>query len=67
MIKGWDILTILYGGLSALFIGILLFGEPNMFTIPIALVFVMGTIYCLLQWLATSLFKKVEARHPDWK
>lgn len=67
MIKGWNYLTIIYGVLSALFISILLFGETNMFTIPIALVFVIGTIYCVMQWYLMNLFKKIEATHPDWK
>jgi len=67
MIKGWDKLTIAYGILATLFIGILFFGESNMFTIPIALLFVVGTIYCSMQWHLMGLFKKIEAKHPKWK
>ncbi len=67
MIKGWDILTLLYGGISGVFIWILLFGEPNMFTFPLALLFTVGTIYCALQWGAMNIFKKIEAKRPDWK
>jgi len=67
MIKGWNYLTIIYGVLSALFISILLFGETNMFTIPIALVFVVGTIYCSMQWHLMKLFAKIEKKHPNWK
>lgn len=67
MIKGWNYLTIVYGILATLFIGILFFGESNMFTIPIAMLFVVGTIYCVMQWCLMGLFKKVEAKHPDWK
>lgn len=67
MIKGWNYLTIAYGILATLFIGILFFGESNMFTIPIAMLFVVGTIYCALQWGAMNLFKKIEAKHPKWK
>ncbi len=67
MIKGWDKLTIAYGILATLFIGILLFGESNMFTIPIAMLFVVGTIYCVMQWYLMGIFKKVEAKHPKWK
>ena len=67
MIKGWNYLTIIHGGISALFISILLFGEPNMFTALIAMVFTVSTIYCALQWGAMNLFKKIEAKRPDWK
>jgi len=67
LIKGWNYLTIIHGVLSALFISILLFGEPNMFTIPIAMIFVVTTIYCVMQWHLMSLFKKIEAKHPKWK
>jgi hypothetical protein len=67
MIKGWNYLTIAYGILATLFIGILFFGESNMFTIPIALVFAVGTIYCVMQWHLMGLFKKIEAKHPKWK
>jgi len=67
MIKHYGKLALAHGLISALFIGILLFGETNMFTIPIALVFVVSTIYCTLQWHTSKLFAKIEAKNPKWK
>jgi len=68
MIKGWNYLTIIHGGIAGIFISILFFGEqPNMFTIPIAMVFTVSTIYCVMQWHLMGLFKKIEAKHPKWK
>ena len=67
MIKGWNYLTIIHGGLSALFLAILFFGEPHIFTLPIAMAFIISTIYCVMQWHVMGLFKKIEAKHPKWK
>ncbi len=62
MINGWNYLALVHGLISALFIGILLFGEPNMFAFPVALVFVMATIYSAMQYYANRLIKKLENR-----
>jgi len=67
MIKGWNYVTFIHGGLSVLFLAIFFFGESNMFTLPIALIFVTSTAYCALQWHTMKLFKKIEAKHPKWK
>ena len=67
MIKGWNYLTIIHGLIAGIFIAILLFGETNMFTALIAMVFTVSTIYCTMQWHLMNLFKKIEASKPDWK
>ena len=67
LIKGWDKLTLANGGLVILFVGIIFWGESNMFTLPIAMVFMTATVYCALQWHTMKLFKKIEAKHPKWK
>ncbi len=63
MINGWGKLALVHLGISSIFAYILAFGEPNMFTLPIALVFVMATIYCGLQWFTNRSIKKLEAKH----
>jgi len=65
MINGWNYLVLIHGCITALFAYILAFGEPNMFTLPIAMVFVMATVYCGLQWFANRSIKKLEAKHHD--
>lgn len=67
MIKGWDKLTAWHSGIAIGFIMILLWGETNMFTIPIAMVFTVSTIYCVMQWHLMKLFAKIEKKHPKWK
>ncbi len=66
MIKHYGKIALAHLGIVILFVGITLWGEPNMFTIPIALVFVVGTAYCTLQWHASKLFAKIEKKHPKW-
>ncbi len=67
MINGWGKLALIHGGISSIFVYILAFGEPNMFTFPLAMVFVMATGYCVAQWLVNRTIKKLEASHPDKK
>lgn len=74
MIKGWDKLTAWHSGIAIGFLLILLYGseesivgEPNMFALPIFLVFVVSTVYCALQWHVMKLFAKIEKKHPKWK
>jgi len=67
MIKHYGKIALAHLGIAMLFVGITLWGEPNMFTIPIALVFIMGTAYCAFQWHVSKLFKKIEAKNPKWK
>ncbi len=62
MIKGYGKLALAHGGLSALFLSILASGEGNIFTLPVATVFMMGTAYCALQWHVSKLFEKIEKR-----
>lgn len=61
MINGWGKLALVHLGISSVFGYIIAFGEPNMFTFPIALVFGMATFYCGMQWLANRTINKLEA------
>jgi len=63
MIKHFGKLALLHGGISSIFAYILTFGEPNMFTLPVAMVFGMATLYCGLQWFANRTIDKLEAKH----
>lgn len=65
MINGWGKLALVHLGISSIFAYILAFGEPTMFTFPIALVFGMATVYCGLQWHVNRTIKKLEAKHHD--
>jgi len=67
MIKGWNYLTMAHGGIAGIFLSILFLGEPNMFTIPLVMVFILATAYCALQWHAMNLFEKMERKNPKWK
>ena len=62
MIKGFGKLALTHGGLSALFLTLLATGNGNIFTLPVATVFMMGTTYCALQWHVSKLFEKIEKR-----
>ncbi len=66
MIKGWNHLTIVFALLTCLFIGILIDGDTNQFTLPLTIVFAVCTTYCAQQWNLMKLFEKMEAKHPDW-
>ncbi len=63
MINGWGKLALVHLGITGLFASILAFGEPNMFTLPVAVVFIMATNYCGLQWLANRTIKKLENKY----
>lgn len=63
MINGWNYLALIHGSITALFGYILVFGEPNMFTLPMVIVFAMATNYCGLQWIANRTIKKLETKH----
>jgi len=63
MINGWGKLALVHGGISSIFGYILAFGEPNMFTLPVALVFIMATNYCAIQWFANRTIKKLENKY----
>ena len=63
MINGWGKLALLHGGISSIFVYILALGEPNMFTFPIAMVFVMTTAYCGMQYFASRTIKKWEDKY----
>jgi len=65
LINGWGKLALVHLGISSIFAYILAFGEPNMFTFPIALVFGTATFYCGMQWLANRTINKLEAKHHD--
>ena len=67
MIKHYGKIALAHLGIAMLFVGITLWGEPNMFALPIAMIFVTGTVYCALQWHVSKLFAKIEAKHPKWK
>ncbi len=67
MIKHFGKIAIFEGVLALLMFSIFFFGEPNMFTLPIALVFSMATAYCAFQWHVSKLFAKIEAKNPKWK
>ena len=66
MIKGWNYLTIVFALLTCLFIGILAYGEVNIFTFPVTVAFIVCTVFCAQQWYVTKIFKKIEKKHPDW-
>ena len=66
MIKGWDKLTAWHSGIAIGFLLILFYGEPNMFALPIFLVFTLSSVYCAQQWHIMKLFKKIEKKHPKW-
>jgi len=66
MIKHYGKLALAHLGLVILFVGITLWGEPNMFTLPIAMIFMTVTVFCTLQWYASRLFAKIEKKNPKW-
>ena len=66
LIKGWNYLTIAFALITVLFIGILVYGDVNMFTLPLTIVFAVCTTFCAQQWNVMRLFKKIEKKHPDW-
>ena len=57
MIKGWGYLALLHGAIASLFTGIILYGEPNMFTLPMLILFGTNTAYCSLQWVYNRTIK----------
>ena len=67
MIKGWNYLTIAFILITALFIGILVYGDVNQFTLPLTIVFAVCTTFCAQQWNVMRLFKRMEAENPKWK
>ena len=58
MIKGWGYLALLHGVILVLFTGIALYGEPNMITLPMLILFATSTLYCSLQWVYNRAIKK---------
>lgn len=60
MIGGWGKLALVHGAIFGLFTGIALFSEPNMFTLPMLILFATSTVYCGIQWLANRTIKKLE-------
>lgn len=65
MIGGWGKLALVHGILASLFIGLLLTNNTNMFTLPVASIFTMSTIYCFMQYEVNKMFKKLEAKYSD--
>ncbi len=57
MIKGWGYLALFHGAIVILFTGIALYGEPNMFTLPMLILFATSTVYCSLQWVYNRTIK----------
>ncbi len=66
MTKGWNYLTMAHGGIAGIFLSILFLGEPNMFTFPLLMVFVLSTIYCAMQWHLMNLLEKAEKRQRKY-
>lgn len=65
MIKHYGKLALVHGGISSIFAYILAFGEPNMFTLPVAMVFGMATLFCGIQYFATRTIEKWEDKYGN--
>jgi len=63
MVNGWNYLSLIHGGLAGVFLSIMFLGEPNMFTFPVATLFILATIYCALQWHTNKLIARLEKKH----